>query len=66
MPDAQIGVVELDPGMTAAGKQYFGLRETDKVRFIESDGRVYLDRHKDTMISSCWMRFASSAFHSIC
>jgi hypothetical protein len=48
MPDAQIDVVELDPGVIAVGKQYFGLRETDKVRFIESDGRVYLNRHKDT------------------
>ncbi len=47
MPDAQIDVVELDPGVIAAGKQYFGLRETDKVRFIEGDGRVYLNRHKD-------------------
>jgi predicted membrane-bound spermidine synthase len=46
MPDAQIDVVELDPGVIAVGKQYFGLRETDKVRFIESDGRVYLNRHK--------------------
>jgi spermidine synthase len=48
MPDAQIDVVEIDPGVIAAGKKYFGLRETDKVRFIESDGRVYLNRHKDT------------------
>jgi spermidine synthase len=47
MPDAQMDVVELDPGVIAAGKKYFGLRETDKVRFIESDGRVYLSRHKD-------------------
>ena len=47
MPDAQIDVVELDPGVIDAGKKYFGLRETDKVHFIESDGRVYLNRHKD-------------------
>lgn len=47
MPDAQIDVVELDPGVIAAGKKYFGLRETDAVHFIESDGRVYLNRHKD-------------------
>jgi spermidine synthase len=47
MPDAQIDVVELDPGVIAAGKTYFGLQETDKVHFIESDGRVYLNRHKD-------------------
>jgi spermidine synthase len=48
MPDAQIDVVELDPGVIAACKRYFGLRETDNIRFIESDGRVYLNRHNDT------------------
>jgi spermidine synthase len=47
IPEAQIDLVELDPGVIAAGKKYFGLRETDKIRFIESDGRVYLNRHKD-------------------
>ncbi len=47
MPDAQIDVIELDPGVIDAGKKYFGLQETDKVRLIESDGRVYLNRHKD-------------------
>jgi spermidine synthase len=47
MPGAQIDVVELDPGVIAAGKKYFRLRETDKVRFIESDGREYLNRHKE-------------------
>jgi spermidine synthase len=47
MPDTQIDVVELDPGVIGAGKKYFGLRETDKVRFIEGDGRVYLNRHTD-------------------
>jgi spermidine synthase len=47
MPDARIDVVELDPGVIAAGRKYFGLQETDQVRFIESDGRVYLNRSKD-------------------
>src|ERR1700745_1960888 len=47
MPDVQIDVVELDPGVIAAGKKYFGLQETDKIHFIESDGRVYLNRNKD-------------------
>ncbi|HML14852.1 MAG TPA: fused MFS/spermidine synthase [Xanthobacteraceae bacterium] len=47
MPDAQIDVVELDPGVVAAGRKYFGLQETDKVHFIESDGRVYLNRSKE-------------------
>jgi spermidine synthase len=47
MPNAQIDVVELDPGVIAAGKKYFGLEESDRVRFIESDGRVYLNRHNE-------------------
>jgi spermidine synthase len=47
MPDLSIDAVELDPGVITAGRKYFGLRETDKVRFIESDGRVYLNRSKD-------------------
>jgi spermidine synthase len=47
MPDVQIDVVELDPGVIAAGRKYFGLQETGRVRFIEGDGRVYLNRHKD-------------------
>ena len=46
MPDAQIDVVELDPGVISVAKQYFGVRETDRLRIIESDGRVYLARHK--------------------
>jgi spermidine synthase len=47
MPGVQIDVVELDPGVIAAGRKYFGLKETDYVRFIESDGRVFLNRNKE-------------------
>ena len=47
MPQVQIDVVELDPGVIAAGRKYFGLLETDQIHFIESDGRVYLNRNKD-------------------
>ena len=47
MPDARIDVVELDPGVIGAGKDYFGLRDTDRVRLIAGDGRVYLNRNKD-------------------
>jgi spermidine synthase len=48
LPDVQIDVVELDPGVIGAAKKYFGLQETDRVHIIESDGRVYLNRHKDS------------------
>ncbi|MBV9971646.1 MAG: fused MFS/spermidine synthase, partial [Xanthobacteraceae bacterium] len=46
MPDVAIDVVELDPGVVAADRKYFGLRQTARVHFIESDGRVYLNRNK--------------------
>jgi spermidine synthase len=44
MPDVEIDVVELDPGVVSVAKQYFGLHTTDRLRIIESDGRVYLAR----------------------
>jgi spermidine synthase len=46
MPDVKIDIVELDPSVIAVAKQYFGLRAADRLRIIESDGRVYLTRHK--------------------
>jgi spermidine synthase len=47
LPDAMIEGVELDPGVIDTAKKYFGLRETSRFRLIESDGRVFLNRHKD-------------------
>ncbi|HKA73359.1 MAG TPA: fused MFS/spermidine synthase [Xanthobacteraceae bacterium] len=48
MPDVPIDTVEIDPGVIAAAKQYFGMVETDKVRFLDGDGRVFLNRRKDS------------------
>jgi spermidine synthase len=48
MPDAAIDTVEIDPGVIAAAKKYFGMIETDRVRYLESDGRVFLNRRKET------------------
>ncbi len=42
--DLTIDNVELDPGVITAAKNYFGLQETERVRFVESDGRVFLNR----------------------
>jgi len=47
MPDAIIDTVELDPGVIAAAKRYFGIGETDRVRYFAGDGRVWLNRHPD-------------------
>src|SRR5882757_2374091 len=48
MPDATIDTIEIDPGVINAAKTYFGMRETARVRYLEGDGRVYLNRHKET------------------
>src|SRR5262249_2071823 len=48
MPELTLDTVEIDPGVIAATKKYFGIRATEKVRYLEGDGRVFLNRHKDT------------------
>jgi len=48
MPDATIDTVEIDPGVVTAAKKYFGMIETPRVRYHEGDGRVFLNRRKDT------------------
>jgi spermidine synthase len=46
MPQTKIDTVELDPGVITAAKTYFGLRDSERVRYLEGDGRVFLNRNK--------------------
>jgi spermidine synthase len=48
LPEATIETVELDPGVIAAAKQYFGIRETSRVRYFDGDGRVFLTRGNES------------------
>src|SRR5262249_8942867 len=48
MPALPIDTVEIDPKVIAAAKTYFGIRETDKVKYLEGDGRVFLNRNRKT------------------
>ena len=48
LPEATIDVVEIDPAVIGAAKTYFGIKETPRVRYHEGDGRVFLNRHKET------------------
>jgi spermidine synthase len=48
LPEATIDTVDIDPGVITAAKKYFGILETPRVRYHESDGRVFLNRRKDT------------------
>jgi spermidine synthase len=47
LPDASITTVEIDPGVIKAAKTYFGLRETERMRYPSGDGRVFLNRHNE-------------------
>jgi len=46
IPDVSIDTVEIDPGVITAAKKYFGIRESSRVRYLDADGRVYLNRNK--------------------
>jgi len=47
LPDATITTVEVDPGVITAAKNYFGLRETERMRYRAGDGRVFLNRNSE-------------------
>ena len=47
MPDVAIDTVEIDRRVIETAKTYFGLRETERVRYLDGDGRVFLNRNKD-------------------
>ena len=47
MPDSTVTTIEIDPGVITAAKTYFGLRETERMRYRPSDGRVFLNRNKE-------------------
>jgi predicted membrane-bound spermidine synthase len=47
VPEALITTIEVDPGVISAAKTYFGLRETERMRYRASDGRVFLNRNSE-------------------
>jgi predicted membrane-bound spermidine synthase len=47
LPEAAITTVEIDPGVINAAKTYFGLRETERMRYRSGDGRVFLHRNSE-------------------
>jgi predicted membrane-bound spermidine synthase len=47
MPDTAIDTIEIDRRVIEAAKKYFGLRASDRMRYLDGDGRVFLNRSKD-------------------
>jgi len=46
LPDARIDSVEIDASVIDTAKTWFGVRETERTRLVESDGRVFLNRNR--------------------
>ncbi|QQS44378.1 fused MFS/spermidine synthase [Candidatus Roizmanbacteria bacterium] len=45
-PDGEMDAVEIDPALTSIAREYFELAaDTEQVRIINEDGRVYLNRN---------------------
>jgi spermidine synthase len=47
LPDARIDSVEIDPGVIDTAKTWFGVKETERMRIVASDGRVFLNRNRN-------------------
>ncbi len=47
LPEARMDSVEIDPGVIDAAKTWFSVKETERMRVIGSDGRVFLNRNRD-------------------
>src|SRR5262245_59088581 len=47
MAEAAIPTVEIAPGVITAAKTYFGLRESERMRYRAGDGRVFLNRNSE-------------------
>ena len=46
LPDAQVDSVEIDASVIDAAKTWFGVKEAERMRLVESDGRVFLNRNR--------------------
>jgi spermidine synthase len=46
MPEVAIDTVEIDRRVIEVAKQYFGLLESERVRYLDGDGRVFLNRNR--------------------
>ena len=44
-PNANMDVVEIDPGMTDIARKYFGLKDSPRLSIIHEDGRIFLNEN---------------------
>lgn len=61
-PNAQIDVVEIDPGMTEIARRHFRLTDDPRLRIIHEDGRVFLNRAGSGTYDAVFIDAFSSLF----
>ncbi|QYO67686.1 fused MFS/spermidine synthase [Leptolyngbya sp. 7M] len=61
-PDSHIDVAEIDPGMTVAARQYFGLIDDPRMTIIHRDGRMVLNSARDGEYNAILMDAFGSLF----
>jgi len=65
-PDKILDVVEIDPGFTELSKQYLNFEESERVRIVHKDGRIFLNKTEhtyDTMIIDAFPSHFAIPFH---
>lgn len=45
-PDSTMDVVEIDPTVTRLAKEYFGLKDSERLSIYDEDGRIFLNRNQ--------------------
>lgn len=48
VPDSHVTAIELDPEIIRLAEKYYRMKPDDRLRIVESDGRVYLLRDKES------------------
>lgn len=63
--DADLDVVEIDPGMTNVARKYFGLKDSARLSIIHEDGRIFLNGNQkkyDTIFVDAFSSASSVPF----
>lgn len=62
--NAEVDVVEIDPGLTELARKFFNLKDSPRMEVFHQDGRVFLDRTNEKYDAIFIDAFASSVpFH---
>lgn len=61
-PDAQIDVVEIDPGMTRIARNHFGLTDDPRMNIIHLDGRMFINSAPSDAYDAVFMDAFGSLF----